>query len=65
MPLVNIFIACAFICFGVCCMATLWGWGHMIGRRLEPAARAFATAKDAGMSGIGFAAIGLFGLIFI
>lgn len=65
MPLVNVFVVMAIICFGVCAMATAWGWGSMMRNRLTPAERAFALAKDAGMTMVGFMVVALFGLLFV
>lgn len=48
MPLVNIFVCMALICFGVCAMSTIWGWTNLARNKLGGAERAFMVAKDAG-----------------
>lgn len=65
MPLVNIFVCMALICFGVCAMSTIWGWTNLARNKLGGAERAFMVAKDAGWSMAGFMTVALFGLLFV
>lgn len=65
MPLVNVFIGMALICFGVCAACTVYGWSLLLKNQNESAERAFFCAKDAGWSMVTFAAVALFGLFFI
>jgi hypothetical protein len=65
MPLVNIFVCMALICFGVCVMSTIWGWANLVRNKLGGAERAFMIAKDACWSMTGFIIVALFGLLFV
>ena len=65
MPLVNIFVCMALICFSVCAISTIWGWINLARNKLGGAERAFMVAKDAGWSMVGFMTVALFGLLFV
>lgn len=64
MPLVNIFVYMALICFGVCVMFTICGGINLARNKLDGAERALMVAKDAGWSMVGFIIVALFGLLF-
>ena len=65
MPLVNVFIGMALICFGVGALCTMYGWGCLIGKHLPRAERAFISARAAIANGGIFGAIALLGLLFV